>query len=106
MPAWIRGPLPNYKTRAKKPKQEDAVLLTPKFLKILLRGYVVIPLTEDQIKSLVDYFYVPKAKDIRPVYDGKKCGINEALFAPNFWLPIGCSAIRVLDFGYFAMAGY
>jgi hypothetical protein len=79
MPAWIQGPLPNYKRRAKKPKAEDAILLAPKFLKILLRGYVKIPLIGELIKSLVDYFYVPKAKDIRPVYNGSDSGMNEAL---------------------------
>jgi hypothetical protein len=82
---------------------EDAILLTPKFLKILNRGYVVLPLTSESIKSLVAYFYVPKAKDIRPVYNGKECKINDALWAPNFWLPVGRSALRVLDFGYFSV---
>jgi hypothetical protein len=43
---------------------EDIILLTPKFLKILKCGSVVIPLTSKAIKYVVDYFYVPKAKDI------------------------------------------
>jgi hypothetical protein len=103
MPAWIQGPLPNFRTRAKQPKREDAVLLTPKFLKILKRRYVIVPRTSDEIKSLVDYFYVPKASDIRPVYNGASCGLNVSLWAPNFWLPIGRSALRVLDFGYFSV---
>jgi hypothetical protein len=101
MPAWIQGPLPHYKQRSKKPKAEDAILLTPKFLKILKRGYLVMPLTPEEIKSLVNYFYVAKANDIRPVYNGQDCGINEALWAPNFWLPMARSALRVLFFGYF-----
>jgi hypothetical protein len=103
MPAWIQGSLPNFKARAKQPKQEDAVLLTPKFLKILQRRYVIVPRTSHEIKSLVDYFYVPKASDIRPVYNGASCGLNVSLWAPNFWLPIGRSALRVLDFGYFSV---
>jgi hypothetical protein len=101
MPPWITGTLPRYKKRAKAPNLVDATLLALKFLKILLRRYVVVP--EDfaeMLKSLVDYFYVPKAKDIRPVYDGKKCGINDSLWAPGFWLPIPKSALRVLDFFY------
>jgi hypothetical protein len=88
MPTWIQGLLPLYKRWAKKPKTEDAVLLTPKFLTILKRGCVVVPLTPDEIKSLVDYLYVAKANDIRPVYNGQECGINAALWAPNFWLPM------------------
>jgi hypothetical protein len=65
MRPWIQEELPRYKRRAKKPKSEDAVLLTPKFLKILLRRYVVMADNPDDIKSLIDYFYVPKATDIR-----------------------------------------
>ena len=73
-------------------------MLAPKFLKILKRGYVTTPETFNEIKSVIDYFYVPNAKDIRPVYNGASCGINEALWSPNFWLPIAKSALRVLDF--------
>jgi hypothetical protein len=100
MPPWILGPMPRYKQKAKTPKSEDAVLLAPKFVKILIRGYVTIPTEEQAIKSLIDYFYVPKDNDIRPVYNGASCGINLSLWAPNFWLPTGRSALRVLDFDY------
>jgi hypothetical protein len=103
MPAWIHGSMPHYKRRAKTPKADDALLLAPKFLKILQRRYVSIPKQFTEIKSLIDYFYVPKAKDIRPVYNGASCGINEALWSPNFWLPTAKSALRVLDFGYFSV---
>jgi hypothetical protein len=78
-------------------------LLAPKFLKILKRGYVGVPESAAEIKSLVDYFYVPKAQDIRPVYNGASCGINEALWSPNFWLPTPKWALRVVDFGYFSV---
>jgi hypothetical protein len=100
MPAWIQGTLPRFKRRAKVPSLADATLLAPKFLTILERRYVLVPDEENPIKSLVAYFHVPKAKDIRPVYNGKECGINDALWAPGFWLPIGRSAVRVLDFEY------
>jgi hypothetical protein len=103
MPAWIQGPLPRYKRRARTPKLEDATLLAPKFLKILKRKYVVLPDILKLIKSLVDYFYVPKAGDIRPVYDGAKCGLNDALWSPNFWLPIARAALRLLGFGYYSV---
>jgi hypothetical protein len=100
MPAWIQGTLPRFKRRAKVPSLEDAMLLAPKFVTILERRYVLVPDAAHPVKSLVAYFHVPKAKDIRPVYNGKECGINDALWAPGFWLPIGRSAVRVLDFGY------
>jgi hypothetical protein len=100
MPPWVLGSLPRYKRKAPIPKPEAAVLLAPKFLKIIKRGYVTIPEFQGAIKSLVDYFYVPKDQDIRPVYNGASCGINLELWAPNFWLPTPKSALRVLDFAY------
>jgi hypothetical protein len=81
---------------------EDAILLSPKFLKILSQCYVIVPETGEAIfKSLVNYFYVSKAGNIRPVYNGSSCGLNTSLWAPNLWLPVARSALRVLDFGYF-----
>jgi hypothetical protein len=100
MPPWILGLMPRYKRRAKTPKHEETVFLTPKFAKILTRGYVTIPTLEQSTKSLINYFYVPKDNDIRPVYNGASCGINLSLWAPNFWLPTGQSALGVLDFDY------
>jgi hypothetical protein len=72
-------------------------------LKILKQKYVVLPGILKMIKSLVDYFYVPKAGDIRPVYDGSKCRLNEALWSPNVWLPIARAALWVLDYGYYSV---
>ena len=47
------------------------------------------------VKSLTGYFAVPKAKtDIRVVYDATACGLNEALWAPNFFLPTVDSILR------------
>jgi hypothetical protein len=100
MPAWIQGTSPQFKQRAKVLSLVDVTLLAPKFVTILEHCYILIPDESHPIKSLVAYFHVPKAKDIRQVYNGKECGINDVLSAPSFWLPIGRSAIRVLDFGY------
>jgi hypothetical protein len=47
------------------------------------------------VKSLTSYFAVPKAKtDIRVVYDATACGLNDALWAPNFHLPTVDSVLR------------
>jgi hypothetical protein len=47
------------------------------------------------VKSLTSYFAVPKAKtDIRVVYDATACGLNDALWAPNFFLPTVDSILR------------
>jgi len=38
---------------------------------------------------------VPQAKvDIRVVYDATQCGLNDALWAPNFFLPTVDSILR------------
>ena len=34
------------------------------------------------------------ANDIRVVYNGTSCGLNDALFAPSFWLPNATAASR------------
>jgi hypothetical protein len=74
-------------------------LLVPKFQAILDRGYV----RPGAIKSLIDYFDVPRADDIRLVYNGSSCGLNSSLWAPNFWLPTARTALRSLDFNYFSV---
>jgi hypothetical protein len=38
--------------------------------------------------SYVDYFGVPKAKEVRVVYNGASCGLNETVWAPNFYLKV------------------
>jgi hypothetical protein len=72
-----------------------------KIIKVLKQGYVVIPTSINYIKSLIDYFEVPKDDDIRLVYNGTSCGLNECLWAPNFWLPTPSLAARVLGYGYY-----
>mmetsp|Transcript_785 Transcript_785/g.1178 ORF Transcript_785/g.1178 Transcript_785/m.1178 type:complete len:263 (+) Transcript_785:4218-5006(+) len=40
------------------------------------------------VSSLTGFFAVPKGKaDMRVEYDATKCGLNDALWAPNFYLP-------------------
>ena len=41
--------------------------------------------------------------DIRMVLNGASCGINDALFASNFWLPMSNTMTRLLSFGYRAV---
>ena len=100
MMPYIRGELPRHRHPARTPKREKFALYLPKLLKILDRRYVV---TSDLIKSFADYFDVEKDDDIRMVYNGTSCGLNWALWAPNFWLPTSKSALRVLDYGYFSV---
>jgi hypothetical protein len=107
MDPYLQSEPPVFKQRVKKPKQEAFDLLLPKFQAILARGYVVsnqdsneLSALEDFIMSYIDYFGVPKVDNIRVVYNGASCGLNETVWAPNFWLPPGKSATRVLNFNY------
>jgi hypothetical protein len=75
-------------------------MILEKIIKVLKRGYVVLPDVLNYIKSLIDYFEVPKDLGIRLVYNGTSCGLNEVLYSPNFWLPTPASAAQVLDYNY------
>jgi len=47
------------------------------------------------VRSLTSFFAVPKAgTDIRVVYDATQYGLNDALWAPNFFLPTVDSILR------------
>jgi hypothetical protein len=96
---FIHSTLPSYTTPAKRPKKDKIKLLVPKFKLILERGYV----QPGPIRSFIDYFEVPKADDIRLVYNGSSCGLYSSLWAPNFWLPTARTALRSLDFNYFSV---
>ena len=56
-------------------------------------------LEEGHVTNSVDYFPVPKGEDdIRVVFDGSSCGLNKALWAPNFYLPSASLAVMLLSF--------
>ena len=50
------------------------------------------------VKSKTGFFPVPKGEnDIRIVYDATACGLNRALWSPNFYLPTIDSLLRNAD---------
>ena len=52
------------------------------------------------VSNSLNYFAVPKGDaDIRVVFDGTSSGLNETLWAPNFFLPSATSAAMLLTFG-------
>jgi hypothetical protein len=101
MPPWIKTRLPRYTRRPRPPDPDKKPLVLVKLQTIIDRGYVVAPEDAAFIKSLMDYFDVEKGSDIRMVYNGTSCGLNDALWAPNFFLPTPASAARVLGYGYY-----
>lgn len=65
-----------------------------KIQKVRDRGYVL----PGDVLSLTSYFAVPKGEsDVRLVYDATACGLNAALWAPNFFLPTIDSIMRNAD---------
>ena len=68
--------------------------MVTKIIKVRDRGYIG-KLLLGPIKSLTHYFAVPKGdEDIRMVYDMTASGLNNALWAPSFWMP---TAMNVID---------
>lgn len=100
MPPFIAGQLPHWKRASKVPSKDKFDLVLEKVSNIVARGYVV----PGYVTSLTEFFDVPKGDDdIRLVYNGSSCGLNDALWAPNFWLPTPRSAIRLLDFSTYSV---
>jgi hypothetical protein len=91
--------LPNFKRQSRIPLVHKRKLIADKLRTIIDRGYLV----PGHVQSLIHYFDVPKADDIRLVYNGRSCGLNQATWAPNFWLPSARSALRVLHYNYFSV---
>ena len=85
--------LPRYWKRQQWPKDPAArAKVEEKIQKVRdNRGY----LERNHVLSLTGFFAVPKGSDdIRMVYDATKCGLNDALWAPNFSLPTVDSIIH------------
>jgi hypothetical protein len=56
-------------------------------------------LEHESASSLLNYFAVPKGdSDIRVVYDGTLSGLNNALWCPNFFLPMARHAGELLNY--------
>jgi len=69
-------------------------LVESKLQKVIDRGY----LDNDQvIVSLTSFFPVDKGEDdIRMVYDGTKCGLNDSVWVPSFMMPTLASHMRAV----------
>ena len=84
--------LPNYWKRQQWPDEETSIKkLRSKLSNVRMKKYI----QPGFVKSLTSYFAVPKAEtDVRIVYDGTACGLNDSLWAPNFMLPTVDSILR------------
>jgi hypothetical protein len=96
---YIVGALPTQKRKSHPAKNLDMQMVANKLDSIITRKYIA----PGFVANLTDFFAVPKGDDIRLVYNGTSCGLNESIWAPNFWLPYPRSAIQLLDFGYYSV---
>lgn len=84
---FVESSLPHYTARQRWPAEDSkgsVQMMKNKLRKVIGRRY----LTPGYVKSLTNYFAVPKGlQDIRMVYDGTKSRLNAAVWAPNFFLP-------------------
>ena len=88
-PPWILGALPRYKKRATKPKEDVFNAYVEKSNDIINKGYITAESNQskgegDFVLSLFDFFHVEKSDDIRMIYNGTSCGLNDSVWAPNF----------------------
>ena len=88
----VQGKLPIYWKEPRWPSDPNHVKqLRTKLQKVCNRNYIA----EGFVQSLTGYFAVPKGdSDIRVVYDGTQSGLNDSLWAPNFFLPTVDSVLR------------
>ena len=92
MEIFIRGQLPSKLVGGRGTRKDKIPAVGKKINKVFERGYIL----EGHVDSTIDYFDVAKGEDIRVVYNGTSCGLNDALFAPSFWLPTAATASRPL----------
>ena len=90
--------LPHNSKGARRLKEPAFSAIFSKIKKYLKRGYLTIK-PRCEINSLIDYFAVPKGEDdIRVVFNGTSCGLNDCLWSQNFWLPTANSLVRSVVF--------
>ena len=103
-PVFVTKPLPRRPSRQRAPPPELKKWVAEKLCDVRRKLYIAPGTTI----SFIDFFGVPKTidenglvTDIRMVYNGTSCGLNDCVWAPNFWMPTPQTAVRHLDFGYY-----
>jgi hypothetical protein len=96
MNAYIWSPLPaDLGETSPRIKLQDQKQVFEKIYKHIQHGYLAV----GPVKHLLHYFAVPKGTtDVRMVYDGTKGGLNEALWAPSFYIPDLMASTWFLDY--------
>jgi hypothetical protein len=95
LPLFINKKLPRWTRKQRLPKESFMVeKMESKFKKVMDMRYV----EDGTVVSMINCFAVAKGEDdIRLVYDGTKSGLNDCLWAPNFFLPSVDSMLMNVD---------
>ena len=97
---YVWDKFPNSLKPVKAPAKRHITLIYEKIIEYLKRGYLV-PENENEVKNCIDYFAAPKGEDdIRLVFNGTSCGLNDSVWSSNFWLPTSKTMTRLLSYGY------
>jgi hypothetical protein len=94
-PPWFVAPPPR-NVKPQRPEQDPDIwtMMEAKMVAVLAKGYI----TEGNVLSLTSYFAVPKGtNDICMVYDATASGLNDSLWAPNFWLPSAEGLVECME---------
>ena len=97
MRIFVQSALPRSHQGVKPPRfaSETRKLVASKIDAMVGKSY----LEEGLVRTSLHYFAVPKGEsDIRVVFDGTPCGLNDSLWSPNFFLPTSRNASELLSF--------
>ena len=102
LPHFVVKHLPMFKVlQAPARSQEHGRRITNKVSKVRRRRYIDVGL----VLSLTHMFYVSKGlHDIRMVYNGTSCGLNNSLLSPHFGLPTVQHTLQSLLSNYYQYA--
>lgn len=94
-PCYIEKRLPQYRKKQRVPSDPKTLeQMKEKLDNVIGKNYI----ERGRVKSLINCFPVPKGEgDIRLVYDGTKSGLNDTVWAPNFFLPSIDSLLALVD---------
>jgi hypothetical protein len=97
MRIFVQSPLPRSHQGVKLPRFDVDTRkgVASKIQAMIEKSYLEV----DCILTSLHNFAVPKDDwDIRVAFDGTSCGLNEALWSPNFFLPTLRNASELLTF--------
>ena len=97
-PHFMTGDPKPYMRQQRPPTPEEVEKVREKILPVRIRKYI----EPGVVRSLIHYFWVSKGvSDIRMVYDGTGCGLNDFIWAMHFGLPTVRHTLRSMLPGYY-----